>query len=244
METTRALLGDQAFSARHRASPQAFTRVRALPFALVVALVMRKGVKSLQNWVNEAVGAVGGSPVSASAFSKARYRLKHTAFIELNRKAVLETLYGDGEYRRYRGWRLLGIDGSKVQLPDSATVREAFGTIAFSNGKNDAVAGERPCAMASVIYDLCNNVALDASLAHATAYEVDLAVAHLAYADPGDLVLADPTSARAARSVIPHARTPPTAVCSTTTVAGASTATEHAMAIVDGSDAGAWEPGH
>jgi hypothetical protein len=144
VETTRTLLGDQAFSARHRVSPQAFTRVRALPFALVVALIMRKGVKSLQNWVNEAVGELGGAPVSASAFSRARYRLRHTAFIELNRKAVVETLYGDGEYRRYRGWRLLGIDGSKVQLPDSETVREEFGTIAFSNGKNDALAGSRP----------------------------------------------------------------------------------------------------
>lgn len=191
MGTTRTLLDDGAFGARHRSSPKAFTRRRALPFALVVALIMRKGVKSLQNWVNEAVGQLGGTPVSASAFSKARYRLKHTAFIELNRKAVVETLYDDGDYRRYRGYRLLGIDGSKVQLPDSATVREEFGAIAYSNGRNDLLAGDRPCAMASVLYDLCNDVALDASLGHAKAYEVDLAVAHLVHAGPGDLILAD-----------------------------------------------------
>jgi len=61
---------------------------------------MRKGVKSLQNLVNEAIGQLGGSPVSASAFSKARYRLPHTACIELNRQTVVETLYGDGAYRR------------------------------------------------------------------------------------------------------------------------------------------------
>jgi hypothetical protein len=48
VETARTLFGDQAFSARHRAAPQAFTRARALPFALVVALIMRKGVKSLK----------------------------------------------------------------------------------------------------------------------------------------------------------------------------------------------------
>jgi hypothetical protein len=82
--------------------------------------------------------------MSASAFCKARYRLRHTAFIELHRKAVVESLYGDGEYRRYRGWRLLGIEGSKVLLPDSETVREEFGTIAFSNGKNGALAGDGP----------------------------------------------------------------------------------------------------
>jgi hypothetical protein len=57
VETTRALLQDGAFSARHRNSPTAFTRVRSLPLALVVALILRKGVKSLQNWVNEAIGS-------------------------------------------------------------------------------------------------------------------------------------------------------------------------------------------
>jgi hypothetical protein len=159
--------------------------------ALVVALILRKGVKSLQNWLNEAIEQFGGSPVSASAFSKARYRLKHTAFIELNRKAVVETLYGSRDYRRYRGYRLLGIDGSKVLLPDSETVRKQFGTIVYTNGKDDAVHGERPYALASTLYDLCNHVAVDALLDRADAYEVDLAVAHLDHADPGDLVLAD-----------------------------------------------------
>jgi hypothetical protein len=86
---------------------------------------------------------------------------------------------------------LLGIDGSKVLLPDSEAVREEFGTIAFSNGKDGVIEGERPYALASVLYDLCNDVALDARLDRATAYEVDLAVAHLAHAGPGDLVLAD-----------------------------------------------------
>jgi hypothetical protein len=156
-----------------------------------VALIMRKGVKSLQLWVNEAIGQLGGSPVSASAFSKARRRLKHTAFIELNQKAVVETLYGDGEYRRYRGRRLLAIDGSKVLLPDSRAVRKEFGTIAYSGGKDADIAGERPYALASVLYDLCNDIALDAQLEGANAYEVDLAVKHLAHARAGDLVLAD-----------------------------------------------------
>jgi hypothetical protein len=92
VEATRGLLADRAFRARHRTVPTAFTRERSLPFAVVAALIMRKGVKSLQNWVNEAFGQFGGSPASASAFCKARCRLKHPAFIEPNRKAAVETL--------------------------------------------------------------------------------------------------------------------------------------------------------
>ena len=53
------------------------------------------------------------NPVSAAAFSKARAKLKQTAFIELNREAVVKVCYGDGEFKRYRGFRVLGIDSSK-----------------------------------------------------------------------------------------------------------------------------------
>lgn len=35
------------------------------------------------------------APVTASAYSQARYKLKHTAFIELNQVAVVDTLYSD-----------------------------------------------------------------------------------------------------------------------------------------------------
>jgi hypothetical protein len=153
-------------TAAHRQRSRGYARCRSRWWP---ALILRKGVKSLQSWVNEAIGQLGGSPVSASAFSKACYRLQHTAFIEPNRQAVVESLYGDGGYRRYRGYRLLGVDGSKVLLPDSETVREQFGTIAYSNGQHGegAVAGERPYALASTLYDLCNHVALDARLGRA-----------------------------------------------------------------------------
>jgi hypothetical protein len=73
---------------------------------------------------------------SASAYSQARYKLKHTAFVELNRQAAVETVYGDGDYRRFWGFRVLAVDGSKVALPDTADVRAAFGIIAYSGGKD------------------------------------------------------------------------------------------------------------
>ena len=76
---------------------------------MVLAMVLRNGVKSLQNAVSEALSWLGLGTASASAYSQARYKLKHTAFVELNRQAVVETLYGDGEYRRFWGFRVLGV---------------------------------------------------------------------------------------------------------------------------------------
>ena len=191
IETTRRLLADEGFKSRHRASDQAFTRVRCLPFAVVLVLILRKSVKSLQNVVNEAMAWLRVEPVTASAFSQARYKLQHTAFIELNQQAVVESRYRDANFRTFWGFRILAIDGSKVLLPDTEDVREAFGTIAYSNGKDAQVQGERPYALASVLYDVLNRVALDATLGRADAYEVDLAIGHLAHTGPTDLLVMD-----------------------------------------------------
>ncbi len=75
----------------------------------------------------------------------------------------------------------MAIDGSKVVLPNTENVREEFGTIAYSNSKDSEIKGQHPYALASVLYDVLNRVAIDARLGKARAYEADLAVEHLAH---------------------------------------------------------------
>lgn len=191
MEQIREQLEDESFKNRHRQTAKAFTRVRRLPFGLLMVLMMRKSVKSLQNLLNEAMLWLEQPSVTASAYSQARHKLKHTAFIELNQTAIVNTLYGDGDYQRFWGFRLLAIDGSKLVLPDTTDVRKEFGTIAWTNGNNTKIQGERPYALASVMYDVLNRVAVDALLDKAKAYEVDLALAHLAQTQVADLLIMD-----------------------------------------------------
>jgi hypothetical protein len=90
---------------------------------------------------------------------------------------------------------VIGCWGSTARrccCPTAKRCAKKFGTIAYSNGKDgdEAVEGERPYALASALYDLCNRVALDALMERADADEVDLAVVRLARAGTGDLVLA------------------------------------------------------
>lgn len=191
MEVSQNRINAEDFKGRHRRDEKAFTRERSLSFALVLVLVIRNGVKSLQNIVNEAMTWLERPTVSASALSQARYKLKHTAFIELNQAAIVDTLYGDEDYLRFWGFRVLAIDGSKFVLPDNAAIREAFGTIAWRSGKDAEIQGERPYALASVMYDVLNRVALDATLNPAKAYEVDLAIGHLSHTRAGDLLTMD-----------------------------------------------------
>jgi hypothetical protein len=141
--------------------------------------------------LNEAMTWLAQLPVTASAYSQARHKLKHTAFIELNQTAIVGTVYSDANYQTFWGFRVLAVDGSKLVLPDTADVREEFGTIAWTNGKTAQIQGERPYALASVLYDVLNRVAVDALLGKAKAYEVDLALAHLAQTRAGDLLTMD-----------------------------------------------------
>ena len=105
-----------AFKTLHRWTGTAFTRVRRLTFERVLVMVLRNSVKSLQNVVNEAMSLLGVGPVTASAYSQARYKLKHTAFIELNRKALVETVYGDGDYKKFWGFRVVAVDLSLIHI--------------------------------------------------------------------------------------------------------------------------------
>ena len=196
IKAAKNLLADECFKARHRADIKAFTRNRCLPFIFVLFLVLLKSVKSLQLVLNEffvnlsRVGGMAFTTVTASAFTQARQKLSHTAFIELNRQAIVETYYTPGTYKTWLGHRLLAIDGSKIRLPNTPEIRKEFGTIAYAN-QNEEVKGEHSWALASVCYDVLNDIAIDAILAKAHAYEVDLAIDHLKYITPGDLLMCD-----------------------------------------------------
>jgi hypothetical protein len=182
---------EDAFKDKHRVAKTAFTRARSLPFELVLVMILRKSVKCLQNVVNETMLWLDTDTVTASAFCQARYKLRHTAFIELNQQAVVEPMYADDDYQRFWGFRVLAVDGSKVMLPNNKETRAAFGTIMYTNGKNKQPLGDHCYGRASVLYDVLNRISVDATLAPVKAYEVDLAIAHLQHTTVTDLLLMD-----------------------------------------------------
>jgi len=118
-----------------------------------------KSVKSLQLVLNEFFAKlainIAITVCSASAFVQARAKLSHKAFIELNQKAVVETFYTNGNYKTYRGFRLLAVDGSKVILPNEDKIIDYFGSINIAN-QLETTTGEYPVALVGCI---CNNTA-------------------------------------------------------------------------------------
>lgn len=194
LQIIRPIINNILFKNRHRKSENDFIRERILSFPMMITLLLQKGSRSLQLALNEFVHIkLPNITVTNGAYTKARKKFKHTAFIELNQLAVVDVMYGDGDFKTYKGHRVLGVDGSKILLPGSQDVIDEFGTIAYSNGgqHKHKIEGERAYGLASVMYDVLNNIAIDALLDKAKAYEIDLAAEHLKKTQANDLFIGD-----------------------------------------------------
>jgi len=189
----KSLLDDDSFKAGHRCKSNYFIRNRILTFCVLILLMLRKSMKSVQMVLNEFFDEIGTDliTVSAGAFTRARSRMIHTAFIELNQKAVVETTYENDGYEKFWGFRLPGLDGSKIILPNEHDIRQFFGAVRIAD-RHESTQGEYPVGIASVLYDLLNNIAIDALPGHGKSSETDLATEHLPnYQKADDLVIFD-----------------------------------------------------
>ena len=197
----RQRLGCGQFAARHRRRAQDFSRRRDLGFARVMLFVLQKGARSLAGRLADfferlARWEPGGVPAtpSASAWTQARAKLSHTAFVELNQEAVLEVFYAPHNPAQARAWlghRLVAIDGSVIALP--ATKQEVgahFGWVEPAN-QHGACGGRQARALASVCFDVLNELGLDARLAPWRTPERVLGALHLGALRAGDVVLTD-----------------------------------------------------
>jgi hypothetical protein len=176
---------------------QDFTRQCQLTFSVVMLFILQKTAKSIQRHLHEFLNRLAGDdlfePVSAGAVTHARAKLKHTAFVELNNEVVVPAIYNEQalkDVQRWRGHRLLGIDGSTLRLPNHPELFEQFTPVAI-NSEPDIAGKMYPLARISVLYDLLNRVALDGQLRPGSEGEVGLAIEQLDQAGCHDVIVTD-----------------------------------------------------
>lgn len=196
----KQMLSSSEFIATHRTEETAFTRERSLTFKVLIAVLMKRTLRSLQNQLNEffeilsTLGLKTTLTVTASAFTQARAKLSHRAFIELNKKAIIDVVYDDPpSVRLWQSFRLLAIDGSRLRLPETKDLQETFGTVPYSTPKGEDVVCT---SLSSVLYDVLNRIPLNGIMGKATDSEIVHAVRHLqecrTFLTPGkDLFLFD-----------------------------------------------------
>jgi hypothetical protein len=175
------------FLEQHRKSDKDFTRNRSLTFPRLITFMLNMVNGSLQSELNRFFQVVHDCPVAvqsvtAAALCKARKKFSHTAFKALN-QTLVQTFYDSANIKRWKGFRLLAVDGSVVQLPEKSELFERFGQ-AGSFSYN-------PSVRFSQLYDVKNKLTVDMQIEPYRTSERDLAVRHLECANPNDLILYD-----------------------------------------------------
>jgi len=167
-----------------------FTRDRKLTFNNLISIIIIFK-SSIQRELDSFFKALSKSDfkireVTKGALSQARAKLNPWAFIRLNEVAV-NTFYDRAEYYQWYGMRTLAVDGSRLVLPNHPSVIEEFGQHEFGP-KADS---KRSLAMVSMLYDVLNQVTIDAQIAPYASSESSLLVNHLDKVQKGDLLLLD-----------------------------------------------------
>jgi hypothetical protein len=181
------LIHSDKFKASHRRSNEDFTRNRTLPFSRTMLLLLGLPQKSYAAELRTCFKTLDGTDVNSptkAAFSKARSKIKHSAFISLN-DSLLSTSSGKiNKYRkRFKGYIIIGIDGSYTQLPDEKILREYFDP--------NRVENDIPLARISECFDIGSDLRLDAIIAPTATSERIMLVDHLKKLPPNALIVLD-----------------------------------------------------
>ena len=185
----KVILEADEFKDRHRRSERDFSRKRCLTFCVVVLFLINMVKRSLQDELDEFFkaiqqGKLAEREVTKSAFSQARQKLKHTAFIELNQEQVTY-FYQNFEPQLWQGMRLLAIDGSMSELPHKPAICDHFGVWHPQSG------GTCPKARLSQLFDVLNKLTVEAVIAPKAVGERALAEQHIEHLTENDLLLLD-----------------------------------------------------
>jgi hypothetical protein len=171
IETSEGRIDDQGFLDSARNRPQDFTRDRKMPFKTLILFMLNMTKCSIQTCLDRFFKLTGQEDVhmAQQSFSEARQKIKWEAFQDLF-KTVVDHIY-TGFDRTWHGYRVSAIDGTKLQLPDDKELREHFGTV----GKG----GTAATAQASALYDVFNDIVIDAQMEPIATDERELARRHI-----------------------------------------------------------------
>lgn len=172
IEFTKLIVNKHEFMEKFRKTKKDFTRNRKLSFAMNILLIFVCLKRSIQAGIDQFIIEVDTTfdTYSKQAFSKGRERILPEALKELHRIST-EFFYNEAEYKTYSGYRMLAIDGSKIDLPYNKELMEIYGC---QKSTNDLIQ-----SLISCLTDVLNNVILDGIMAPCNSDERELAKQHI-----------------------------------------------------------------
>jgi hypothetical protein len=116
-----------------------------------------------------------GKPISMKqqSYSQARAKINAEAFVELFRMTSVTLV--EMNHKKWHGYRVCAVDGTKIALPADKKLSEYYGTA--GRGQTS------PTAQGSILYDVLNDIVLDAAIEPISYDERTLAAWHLNVCD-------------------------------------------------------------
>lgn len=126
------------------------------------------------------------STFTKSALVQSRKKINPKVFKHLS-SVIIEEFYTDNDLsiKLWNGFRLLAVDGSRLNLPQTKELENIYGIA--KNQSNTGVTQAR----VSVLYDVLNNYVLDGQISPLKTGEVQLAKEHLKFTKEKDLIIYD-----------------------------------------------------
>ena len=163
-----------------------FTRQRSLPLPHLVAMLLNLRKGSIGDELDRFFEILHDRPladsITPSAFCQARKKLDPNALMGLN-EPLLAGFARHFSPRLWHGFCLLATDGSTARLPNTDDVIATFGTPPEGSSV--------PLARFSRLYDVLNDLVIDADIVSRHVGERVLAGEHLAVTRENDLLLYD-----------------------------------------------------
>ena len=167
---TKCNVNCSEFKKDARKSKEDFTRNRKMSFEELVIFVLLSLKCSTASALRRFFSDIGKSIfMTQQSLSEARSKISVRAFVRLF-KLTVDTMTKHCT-KKWHGYRIYAIDGSKISLPAGKELLEHFGAL----GKDKTA----PTAQGSVLYDVLNDIVVDAAIEPLTTDERTLAKIHI-----------------------------------------------------------------
>lgn len=152
------MLKDKKIEAIGRINKESFTRKRKMDFyEMATSIILKKG-QTLTLELNEFMETMKREKITKQAYSKQRQNLNPEIFKHINENYT-KRIYKEIKIKTYKGYIVLSVDGSGIELPNCKTLKEHYGV---SEGKKGSVGRVRAKALG--IYDSLNKIMIKTTI--------------------------------------------------------------------------------
>lgn len=174
----RNIIFSRDLKEKSRLNEKDFTRNRKVGFVTLICMILNMIKRSTQLEIDDFIREFGTEKdrnftYTKQSFSESRLKLSPKAFNMLN-DGLIQKFYEDNHFKKYKGYRLLAIDGSCMEIPNTEELIKHYGYATNSNSNKKAAR-----ALSSTIFDVENKIVISSLLGRYDDSERDLAIKNL-----------------------------------------------------------------